>query len=74
MASDFVILSSGLNLSFFAIKLLSTRTSTFTQAQELGLVEERSEKILPHVAFFSNFATHLATAAISCLKTLSSKL
>jgi hypothetical protein len=67
-------LSSGLNLSFFAIKLLSTSTSTLTHAQVFGLVAERSEKILLQVAFLSSPATHLATAAISCLNTLSSKL
>ncbi|MBT4632823.1 hypothetical protein HOB94_02320, partial [bacterium] len=44
------------------------------QAQVLGFVADKSSNILSHSSFLSNFATHLATAAISCLKTLSVKL
>jgi len=69
-----VILSSGLNVVFLDIKSLSTKTSTLTQAHEFGLIADKSEKIFSHVLFLSNFATPLATAAISCLRTLEPRL
>jgi hypothetical protein len=74
IVSDLVILSSGLKYSFFAIKSLSINTSTFLHAQVFGLVSVKSLNSLSHLPFFGNQATHLATAAISCLRTLSDKL
>jgi hypothetical protein len=51
------------------MRLLSTNTSTFTHAHEFGEVADKSSKRLSHFSFFGRFATHLAIAAISCLKT-----
>gem|GEM_PF-5061510 len=60
---------SGLNSVFFVIRPLSTNTSILKQAQVFGLTAVTSVNIPSHHFFFGSHATHLETAAISCLNT-----
>jgi len=67
-------LCSGLNSLFFVIRPLSTSGSILKQAQVFGFIALTSLNIHSQNDFLGNQATHLETAAISCLKTKSLRL